>query len=306
MKCLDKIKNYAYRFLYALPFSMRGGEIFTSSSKDLYSSDSGIERHIEDERLSDALLRGEITKEVADMRYRDYTVSENARDYEYVGGERGKKVKANREFNGRVKMHVENKEVCSDVKSELDRVDTKEYGEEKHILKVKYSEAPRFRIEGFCLDFDVKIGYKFGDEIKLHFSDEPYFRKPITKAFINHMDEYSKNLLSNGVFDTVSEFSFVTYKIDTEKDYVKYTFKNLLCNGIEKNDNGYSVYYTFKEYERENLTDKFKVEDLEEKYKNKEPKKQRSFITEMSQEDKYYYKNCGKEISPQKSFPLST
>ena len=257
---------------------MKAGDVLTSSSKDVDSDLNSIERTVEDERLSHALLNGEVTKEVMDMRYRDYKVSEASRDYRYNGDDRGVKVSSNREFDGRVKMIVENREICNGVYDELKRVDTKEYQNEMHTLNVEYSSAPKFKIENFCLYFKVSIGFSFDNEICLSFSSEPYFRKPITKAFINHMDSYASNILANGVFDEVKEMSFVTFGIETEKNYVKYTLKNLLCQGIEKIDGEYKVYYTFKDYEREDLTEKFKVDDLEKKYKAKEPKKMRSQV----------------------------
>ena len=296
MKFLGKIKNYFYRVVYSLPFAMKGGEIMSPSKEGLDGLGFGVEKHIEDERLSKAMLKGEVTKEVVDMRYRDYKVSEESRSYNYLGDGVAIKGKGIKKFEGKIKFGMPNEQICSDTYSELKRVDTDEYLETKYTINVVYDDITRFKIEKYCTSFNISLGYGKEDYLLLKFPKEPYFRKPDTKAFINEIKKCIKDTRSNGIFDLVSIVSFVTYKVTEEKNYVSYILQDLHCEYIKESEDEFVAKYKIGKYVREDLIAKFKVDELDEKYKNKEAKVQKNSIDEISNE-KYTCDCCGCEVN---------
>ncbi|MCD8206592.1 MAG: hypothetical protein LUD72_01500 [Bacteroidales bacterium] len=82
MRLFDHIKG----FFTGLAFGMEKGGELTASLQDLDSdgADSTIDKHVTSNRVSEALLRGEVTQEVEDLRYRTYKVDRESKNFEYV------------------------------------------------------------------------------------------------------------------------------------------------------------------------------------------------------------------------------
>ena len=190
---------------------------------------------------------------------------------------------------------MSNEQICSDSYSELKRVDTDEYLETKYTINVVYDDITRFKIEKYCTSFNISLGYGKEDYVLLKFSKEPYFRKPDTKAFINEIKKCIEDTRNNGIFDSVSIVSFVTYKVIEEKNYVSYILQDLHCEGIRETDNEFVVKYKVGKYVREDLIAKFQVDELDEKYRKKEAKVFKNSIEEV-QDEKYTCVSCGCDV----------
>lgn len=276
---LDKIKKVFYNILYSLPFGLKGGDIEIFGQKDSSNnSNITIQQQISEKKLSDALLQGEVTQEVEELRYRTYKVAQEADKYNYLGeGVAIKEKKVNQPQEFYVKNHI----ICESVGHELNRVG--EYSIDRYLLGVKYSDIPRFKLEKYCQNIKVNLKNK---KISLYF--EKNTDEPVIRMFLNEMESITNGKKSELITYPI-EFSFTTN--DT---FQKYTFINIGYEKIIFNQYEYILEYNFKEYKKEDLVDKFYSKTMDEKYKNKERKDTNISLIETQR--KRYCSSCGKEI----------
>lgn len=292
---LEKLKNMFYLFFY----SMKGGEELSTSNKSDSGTKSSIIQKISQKRLSKALLKGELTKEVVDLRYRDYRVSEESKKYKYVGNGVAVKVRETNEFNGKIKFTISNKLVCESVLEAMDNLDESKVN--GYTLKVKYKDFPRFRLERYCTHFNVDISNRY-NYFTLYFNTQANANDITSKQFVNELKRVQTENPSSELMSNVEQVKFVTFNNDIEKDYVEYTLTNLVIDNWGTKDGLY--YLCFKvDYNRNDLTEKFESKELKEKYEKKEAKEVRSEINEESAWKAFdgftkHYKceNCGKEV----------
>ena len=81
MNIINKIRTW----WSALFYGMKGADdaIFSTSVDDNHNI--GIHQVKDVHRVAPSLLKGEVTQEVAELRYRDYKVSESSRRYNVQG-----------------------------------------------------------------------------------------------------------------------------------------------------------------------------------------------------------------------------
>lgn len=276
---LKKIKKTLYNFLYSLPFGLKGADIEIFGQKDSSNgSNITIQQQINEKKLSDALLQGEVTQEVEELRYRTYKVAKESENYNYLGeGIAIKEKKVNQPQEFYVKNHI----ICESVGHELNRVG--DYSVDRYLLKVKYSDIPRFKLEKYCQNIKVNLKNK---KISLYFeknTDEPEIR-----MFLNEMESITKGKKSELISYPI-EFSFTTN--DT---FLNYKFQGVTYETIISNQFEYILEYNFKEYFEEDITKKFYSKTMDEKYQNKECKNVNLSLIETQR--KRYCSSCGKEI----------
>ena len=78
---INKIKN----FFYGLFNGMDAAEKEISTTSKDKDKTVPIERQQETNSMADAMLKGVVTEELKEMRYRDYKVSRNSEHYSYIG-----------------------------------------------------------------------------------------------------------------------------------------------------------------------------------------------------------------------------
>lgn len=294
-----KIKRFFYNLFYSLPFGLKAADELLSTQT--INDDVGVVETIRQNRLSEGLIKGEVTQQVEELRYRDYKVYRESKKYKYLGD--GIAIKKDiRNRSGKLKFTQENKLITNTVLDELKRVDNKTYSKEEYTLNIHYKETVRFPLEKYCKKFEFcsnNSPYDSSAYMSFTFSKEIDSNNPYSKHFIDFLNEMIKN--GNGYGrcneynDNIDFISFTTYKADMEDDYVNYIVKNAYGGQLSEYDGEYHMYFFFQSFERVDLTDKFYNESLEKKYQNKE-KKENNFtfgnIKRITTCDK-----CGKEIS---------
>ena len=82
---IKTLKRKFYNILYSLPFGLKGAEDEMLSQKSSLNTDNvGVHQVINENRLSKDLLKGEVTQQVEELRYRDYKVSKESKKYKFI------------------------------------------------------------------------------------------------------------------------------------------------------------------------------------------------------------------------------
>lgn len=302
---MNKIKKYLLNFWYGLPFGLKaaGDEIMGSSNTS--GNDTNISQEVSDERVAKHLLKGEVTQEVEELRYRTYRVENESKNYKYLGN--GVAVKedssnSNKTTKTRFKFTQDNENICETVLGTLKQVGN--YGTEKYRFEIDYNSFVRFKVEKFATKIDVDIDEKEGKvETTLHFSTEPNPYDATSMPFINELkklfDVKSEYQVSkNEIASSIINISFTTYKAYNEDDFVNYCFINGAKFKSFKQE-GYEFLLTFEwnEYLRLplDLESKYYSKSMAEKYEKKERKD--VDVSMVQSERKRYCSVCGKEMS---------
>lgn len=285
-KLFNKLKN----IFYSLPFGLKAAdtEIMGSNNSGI-GNDSVVQQQVNDKRVAKHLLKGEITKEVEELRYRTYKVDRETNNYEYVGHGVAVKKDEKKEKDNTVKFSQENKLICDDVLTELNRVDS--YGTDRYTVRIDYVSPVRFKLQEFLTLVDVLI--KKGEKAvtTLHFSDVRNPQEFKSKPFVTELEKleemFNRNdtygLSRNDFATSIMCMNFTTFKAtDRQPDVVSYSFVSPELIGVHHENGEFKLLYQWKDYMVIDLTDKFFNAELEEKYKKKEKKE---FINELIVEE---------------------
>lgn len=275
----NRFVRFFKNLLYSLPFGLKGAdtEIMGSGESDTLGTE--LNQQVNDKRVAKHLLKGEVTKEVEELRYRTYKVDRESKNYTYVGHGNAIKVEKKNDNKRVVKFSQENKLICNDILTELNRVNG--YSTEKYLINITYDNPVRIRIEPFIKTIDVLIEDGKKAKTTMHFDDianqQVFSSKPFVQdlekletAFKNK-DEYGLSRFD--LYSSIVELGFTTYKAtDKTPDIVTYTFVTPTLIDV-KHDNGeYKITHEWEIHGIVDLTGKFFNAGLEEKYKKKAKK----------------------------------
>lgn len=303
--------------LYALPFGLKGADSEIMGVGDMTNADgTSVKQQVQDKRVAKHLLKGEITQEVEELRYRTYKIDRETDKYDYVGN--GMAVKSDKKaVSDLIKFSQPNKLICEDVLSELNRVG--KYGVEKYTIDIDYTSPIKIKLEPFITLVDVYI--KKGEQAitTLHFNDTPnpmeFKSKPFIKSLETLFDVFNRNdtyALSRNEFATsLFCLNFTTMNAsDEEPNIINYSFSMPDLIAVQHVNGEYLLKYQWKIHTRLDLTEKFFNAELEEKYKNKEKKKVETEKASIEDVAKDWWANhddktikchiCGKGISTYK------
>ena len=302
---MNKLKKYLFNLWYGLPFGLKaaGDEIMGGNGTS--GNDTNIGQEVSDERVAKHLLKGEVTQEVEELRYRTYRVENESKNYTYLGN--GVALKENDKENDKTektkfKFSQDNENICETVLSTLKQVG--KYGVEKYRFEIDYSSFVRFKIEKFATKIDVDINEEIGKiETTLHFSTEPNPYDASSMPFINELkklfDVKNEHQASrNEIASSIMNISFTTYKAYNEDDFVNYSFVNgAKFKSFKQEGYDYLLTFEWNEYLRLplDLESKYYSKSMAEKYKNKERKD--VDVSMVQAERKRYCSVCGKEMS---------
>ena len=300
---MNKVKKYLLNLWYGLPFGMKAADTEIMGSKSVEDNDTSIHQEVSDERVAKHLLKGEVTQEVEELRYRTYKVDKESQNYKYLGA--GVAVKEDKEIpknRTKYKFSQDNESICESVLKALNQVGNN--GVEKYRFEIDYKEFVRFKVEKFATKVDVEINEETGlIRTILHFNSEPNPYDAASMAFINELKKLFevKNEIQvsrNEIVSSIMNLSFTTYKAYNEEDFVNYSF----INGAKFKDfrqEGYEFLLTFEwdEYLRLplDLESKYYSKTMAEKYANKERKNVE--VSMVEKERTRYCSICGKEMS---------
>jgi hypothetical protein len=301
---MNKIKKYFLNLWYGLPFGMKAADTEIMGNKAVDDNGVTVQQEVSDQRVAKHLLKGEVTQEVEELRYRTYLVENEAKNYKYLGNgvaikeDKVEKPKERTKF----KFTQENESICESVLESLKQVG--KTGVERYRFEIDYKEFVRFKVEKFATKIDVDINEETSKiETTLHFSTEPNPYDGTSMPFINEV----KKLLDvkteaqaerNEIASSILNISFTTYKAYNEDDFVNYSFinggkfKEFRQDGYE-----YLLTLTWSEYLRLplDLESKYYSKSMAEKYAKKERKD--VDVSMVNAERKRYCSICGKEMS---------
>jgi len=299
---MNKIKNFFLKLFYGLPYGLKGAnDEIVGVGKD--NVGATISQEVSDERVAKHLLKGEVTQEVEELRYRTHRVENESKNYKYLGNGLAVKEDENKKkYVGKIKFSQDNENMCESVASTLKQVGG--YGLEHYRFEIGYKEFIRFKLEKYATRVDVEINESKGIvETTLHFNAEPNPYDAVSKPLINELEKLvgvtNKHILDNNeIASSVMDLSFVTYKASNEDDMVTYSFMNggkfkkMVKVGYE-----YLLTYEWGEYMRVplNLEEKYYSKTMAEKYEKNERKKSTPIMGYV--ERKRYCSVCGKEMS---------
>ena len=154
---MNKIKKYLLNLWYGLPFGLKAADSEIMGSKSVEDNDTSIHQEVSDERVAKHLLKGEVTQEVEELRYRTYKVDKESQNYKYLGNGIAVKEKDSEKPTERTKFKFtqENEAICESVLESLNQVG--KHGVERYRFEIDYKEFVRFKVEKFITKVDVDI-----------------------------------------------------------------------------------------------------------------------------------------------------
>ena len=291
-------------FFYGLFYGMKATEdsVFHQSGLSIGEGTSII-KEVEDKRVSKALLKGEITQEVEELRYRTYKVDKESKTFEYFAPTLAmKRDKQDTKFlkyddsDGLELITAQpNDFLVETVGETLEQVGGR--GKRtQYRIKIKRNFVPRYKIEEYVTRLDVKKLDETHVILDMYVSIYPNDKDFKSKGFLSEIKKIRDEKIKSDILD-YEEVSFVTshaYKMD---DMVKFVFKNIRFREIVEFDGHYIV--RFKASVQEDVIDLTKIyysKTMDEKYKNKEKKEVILNFSDYIVSNVYKCEECGKEV----------
>lgn len=301
---MDALKNFFIKLWYSLPFAMKGGDDAIQGETSSLGVGTTISQEVSDKTVAKHLLKGEVTQEVEELRYRTYKVADESKKYKYIGNGVAIKGEERKKKEGRYKFSQENEMKLMGIIETLSYVDKELPSNYDMRIDITYSDVMKFKLEKFMTHIDVDIN-ESEDIIltKMHFSCHPNPDKLNSKAFIHYLEAIKENFSKqNGpmidIKDSLLTLSFSTYKANGEDDFVNYSFiDGAELVSIEKTEHEFILSYEWKSYIRleKDLTSKYYSKTMDEKYKTKARKDVAVDIANTEKRRFCYV--CGNEIS---------
>ena len=291
-------------FFYGLFYGMKSTEdsVFHQSGLDV-GENTSIIKQVEENRVSKALLKGEITQEVEELRYRTYKVDKESKTFEYyaptLAMKRDKQDTKFLKYDDRDGLELitvqPNDSMVETVSETLEQVGGRGKRTDYRI-KIKRNFVPRYKIEEYVTRLDVK---KLDDThviLDMYVSIYPNDKDFKSKGFVREIEKIRDEKIKSDVLD-YEEISFITnhaYKMD---DMVKFVFRNIVFREVVEFDGHYIV--RFKASLEQNTIDLTKIyysKTMDEKYKHKEKKDVVLNFNDYIVSNVYKCEECGKEV----------
>ena len=308
---MNRLLNALRSFFIGLFISMKKTEDDTLHQSGL-DGDAGtsINQHVSENRVSQALLRGELTQEVVDLRYRTYAVARESAHYNFFSPTLAKKKKPSNPHNLKIE-NSDNREIVTiqENKAEVETVTESLFrigSDGKYIkrqneynIQITRPEGttPRFRIE----DFMKKMVVKKGDDewtaiLDIYVSKYPDDKNVTSKPFVRELERIIDNGVRSDMFD-FNTISFETYKAYGLDDMLHFEFGDpqLLC--IMEYDGNYVIRMQSSIIDGgTDMTEEFYSERMAKKYENKAKKELTYNMDPNEQVRTYTCAGCGKTV----------
>ena len=262
-----------------------------------------ITKEVEDQRLSNALLKGEVTQEVEELRYRTFLVEKESKGFEYYAPTLAlKKDTQDNKFmkyddsDGLELITIQPNDVLTESVTEtLQQVGGRGKREEYRI-KIKRKFVPRYKVEQYLTRLDVK---KIDDThmmLDLYVSKYPNDKDFKSKGFVREVEKIRDEKIKSDIL-VFEEISFITHHAYRLPDFVKFVFNNIFFKEIVEFDGHYILRFkaTFTK-DNLDLTKRYYSKTMDEKYKNKEKKETVANFFDYDTVKVYTCQECGKKI----------
>ena len=237
--------------------------------------------------LLDDLKQGVISVEVENLRWRMYkvldAVNKNTKQFKVVGYDEADNPivetyerKSNSQSLSSVKLSddnpydlellVYNDPITNSFIDSMDDIDTKQ---ERTII-IERDFIPKFYIENYIKKLHVRNIDSNTKLIELYISKYPNEFDRKTNLLISEINRFINNQRNSNIFD-ITNINFVTYKAIGCEDFNKFEYKINVFDSIIDFDGYYVIKYkcdVIKEHEY--LLEKYRMDELDIKYNNKE------------------------------------
>ncbi len=305
MKKLWRWLRIAFTSLF---FGMKRTEEATLKATNLHDDvDSGIEEQVTENRVSRALLRGEITQAVKELRYRTYRVDREAKSVEYYSpfltSKRDKVdskiISYENSDNFKLIVIQPNFAKNETILESLERLDCKDRKPVEYHIMVSRENGfiPRFRIEEYTTK--LIIMEESEDNLIADFYISKYFNREDvkSKAFVREVEHIRDDKKRSDIlkFDFVS---FITNNAYGQEDMMFFDLEDFEFISVKEFDGSYILRFSCKlTGEIKDMTDQYYCKEMDDKYKNNEPKELVLDVTGAPVIKKYVCSECGKEVT---------
>lgn len=317
-KFFIRIGYSIYLFIVNLFWGMRkvDDEIFTQFDN---SSASGIgtEKEKHSTSVAGALLRGEVTQQVRELRYRTYKVDRESKKYKYLTPTLAlRREKFDTKFIAY--ENADNLDVVivqpNDIyktnlaEIEMDKIEgnekeTKIHGahldKPKNLIKIERSNdfVPRYRIEDYTKRIVVRRKNPEICVVDFYVSKYPDNTKYKTKGFVKEIEKLIIDPRKNDIND-IRKVSFTSYKAFGSEDLCEFEYDRLNFIGIVEYDGMYLLRYEARPTidGKDLVMTEYFDQTMEDKYARKEKKELVINPFEIHERRIYTCGDCGKEI----------
>ena len=300
---MKKIFNWLSTLWHGLFYGMKAtDEIMVTGNTDTIPG-SAIIQEVNDHRVSKALLKGEVTQEVEELRYRTYKVDREAKQYEYIAPTLAfKRDKQDSKFvsyekNGDLELITiqPNETIVEEIAKSLGSVGT--YGQrEEYLIKLKRKFFPRYRLEAYTKRLAV---FKLDEThviLDFYVSKYPNDKDFKSKGFVREIEKIKDEQMHSDVLD-IDNVSFTTSHAYKLNDLLQFEFNNLEFKGVSEFDGHYVIKFEACIVKNgHDLIEQYNSVSMEKKYQNKEKKDIALDLFNIPQTKVYKCECCGKEI----------
>lgn len=317
-KLFTKFFNEFKIWVHSLAAATKNVETQTLSQVNVDSVEGGI-NVVQDvnqgvHELAKALLRGELTEEVKQLRYRNYKVDREAKKYKYFSPTLALKKKEGKDnkfisfdkTDGLEVITIQyNYAISEDVLDAIKQIENGGRGKKtKYKFEFKRDFIPRFRMEEFAKKVVVKRLDETHAILDFYFSKYPerFFRRSDdksfrSKVFIHEIESIRDKGIKSDMLD-VEELRFVTNHAYKQDDLMEFVFKNIMFREVAEFDGDYILRFKASiEHDGIDLTAAFYNKEMAEKYENKEKKELVLDVSGGAPIETYVCSDCGKVVT---------
>lgn len=317
-KLFTKFFNEFKIWVHSLAAATKNVETQTLSQVNVDSVEGGI-NVVQDvnqgvHELAKALLRGELTEEVKQLRYRNYKVDREAKKYKYFSptlalkkkeGKDNKFISFDKSDGLEVITIQYNYAISEDVLDAIKQIENGGRGKKtKYKFEFKRDFIPRFRMEEFAKKVVVKRLDETHAILDFYFSKYPerFFRRSDdksfrSKVFIHEIESIRDKGVKSDMLD-VEELRFVTNHAYKQDDLMEFVFKNIMFREVAEFDGDYILRFKASiEHDGIDLTAAFYNKEMAEKYENKEKKELVLDVSGGAPIETYVCSDCGKVVT---------
>lgn len=294
------VRDAAIGFMFGLK---RADDEMFAPKGDEMSADVSQEQIQHSKSVVGAMLRGEITQDVEELRYSMYAVGKKMRDYT-VDEHRNIHHQVYVEKTGNV---IKQENFQENLTADESFAMGNRLGNKYHInFKYKHN-PPRFDLDKFITFVEFNIETKI---CTIYFTTtyQPFVAS--SNAFINAMKRIGtytndKQYLMDPIVNNIEEIEFTTLKAQGREDFFRFLLKNLTTdvNTIQYSNNGFDARLSFKvgDYTETDERAKYECQSMQDKYDRKAPREGNiinPFMPdpEVDKEVEFYCYECGKRI----------
>ena len=300
---LIRIYNNIKLFFISLIYGMKNTEDIILHQTGEDSEETKIHNVIQTSSVAKALLKGEVTQEVEELRYRTYKVDEESQTFEYYSptlalkkdGQNKKDIKY---YNDGFELLTSqtNDSLIETIQDGFNQLGKRG---ERTRYRIKISRGnfiPRYKIEQFITRIDVKKVDEENVVLDAFVSIYPNEEDFKSKGFIKEIEYIKDEKRGTDIFD-IDEIEFITKHAYLIKDNVKFRFTNVKFMEIISFDGHYILRFKAKIYT--DIIDYTKIyysKTMDEKYKNKVRKDVVLSLSDYLVREKFVCEDCGKEV----------